>query len=90
MLPINPELPDDVNAASIRSLRATVEEIHGMTPISWRWEERCGPAARVLAELADELDSPCIEAGSRCITKLDRYYKPRRAGAMEERFAVVS
>jgi len=64
MLPIDPDLPDDVNAASIRSLRATVEETLAVAPISWRWEERCGPAARVLAELADELDSPCIVLGA--------------------------
>jgi len=64
MLPIDPDLPDDVNAASIRALRATVGETLAMTPISWRWEERCGPAARVLAELADELDSPCIVLGA--------------------------
>jgi len=72
MLPIDPDLPDDVNAASIRALRATVGETLAMTPIPWRWEERFGPAARVLAELADELDSPCIVLGARtkvCCTR---------------------
>jgi nucleotide-binding universal stress UspA family protein len=64
MLPVDPDLPDDVHAPAIRSLRATVEETLARSPVTWRWEERFGPAAHELAALADEVDAACIVLGA--------------------------
>jgi nucleotide-binding universal stress UspA family protein len=63
-LPMDPDLPDDIHVPAIRALHGTVESALAGTPVSWRWEERCGDPAHVLAKLADEVDASCIVLGA--------------------------